>query len=353
MKRGTLGAAALLALTLAGCVQTPPSPTSPPSPKAPPVAKAAPTAASLPGWAGEDHRAAFEAYRAACGAAADPAAARVCREARAAGPLDEARARAFFETRFVAVAPAAEGVLTAYFSPTYEARRSPEAEFTAPVRPLPADLRLVAPYPDRAQIESAPADRPLAWMRPEDLFFLQVQGSGVLVFEDGQRAKALHAGVNGRPYVAIGRPMLDQGLLTASDTSAQAVHGWLAAHRGPEADAVMRLNPRYAFFALAPDDGRAPAGTAGVPLPARRAVAVDPAYHAMGELLWISADRPALTGAVAHYAGLAVALDTGSAIKGPERADLYLGAGPAAGEEAGRVRHTLHLYRLVPKTAAR
>jgi membrane-bound lytic murein transglycosylase A len=266
------------------------------------------------------------------------------------------------EKTFVAERIGTEGVLTAYFAPVYEARRRPDPEFSAPVRPKPTDLAVAgsavlqlrpdgttAPYPDRAAIEALPSEQPLAWMRPEELFFLQVQGSGVLVFEDGARMKALYAAHNGRPFTGIANPMRDRGLLGADNTSAEAIRGWLAAHRGPEADAIMRLNPRYAFFRLAPDDGQPPAGAAGVPLPRGRAVAIDPAFHGMGELLWIDASAPLLSGAFPSYRRLVSALDTGGAIKGEARADLYLGEGEAAGAEAGRVRHTLRLYRLVPR----
>jgi membrane-bound lytic murein transglycosylase A len=303
--------------------------------------------ADLPGWAQEDHAAAFAAYRSTCGAAAEPGLARACARARAAGPLDEAAARAFFEASFQPDAAVGEGMLTGYFAPQYPARQRPEAPFTAPLRGKPASPMPV-PGPDRAAIEASPARDALAWLRPEDLFFLQVQGSGVLVFPDGRRAKALYAATNGRPYVAIGGPMRAGGML-AGEVSAPAIHAWLAEHRGPEADAVMRLNPRYVFFRMAPDDGRAPAGAAGLPLPARRALAVDPDFHPLGELLWMDADRPALAGARPRYRGLAVTLDTGSAIKGAVRADLYLGQGEAAGAEAGLARHALRLYRLAPR----
>jgi membrane-bound lytic murein transglycosylase A len=111
----------------------------------------------------------------------------------------------------------------------------------------------------------------------------------------------------------------------------------------------MRLNPRYVFFRLAPDDGRPPVGSANAPLPAGRAVAVDPLFHPMGELLWIDGEAPLLAGAFPTYRRLVTALDTGGAIKGEVRADLYLGQGAAAGAEAGRVRHALRLWRLVPR----
>jgi membrane-bound lytic murein transglycosylase A len=207
------------------------------------------------------------------------------------------------------------------------------------------------PYPDRANIEAAPATA-LAWLRPEDLFFLQIQGSGSLVFEDGRRMKALYAANNGRPFVGLANAMRDRGLLPADGASGEAIHAWLAAHRGPDAQALMQLNPRYAFFSLQPDDGRPPVGAANLPLPAGRAVAVDRTQHAMGELLWVDAESPLLKGAFPTYRRLAVALDTGGAIQGQVRADLYLGEGPAAGAEAGRVRHTLRLYRLAPRQDA-
>lgn len=329
--------------------------------------------AHLPGWTSEDHAAAFSAYAAGCRVSKATVHAEICARARKVGTLTPEAARQFFETGFVAERLESEGVLTAYFAPVYEARRTPDAEFSAPVRPRPADLIVVdagrldpaqtgrpaawrslpgggqEPYPDRAAIESGPAPDALAWMRPEELFFLQIQGSGVLVFEDGTSRKALYAANNGHAFVGVANPMRERGLLGANETSGDTIRAWLAAHRGPEAEAIMRLNPRYAFFSLAADDGRPPAGAAGIPLPSGRAIAVDTQHHSLGEVYWIEADAPILTGAFPSYRRLAVALDTGGAIKGDVRADLFLGQGAAAGAEAGRVRHRLRLYRLVPR----
>ncbi len=330
---------------------------------------------ALKGWEKERHGQALAAFRDTCGVAKDPALAQVCRSARAIGPLDDETAERFFEANFRAERIAGEGVLTAYFAPEYPARRAPDDKFSAALRPKPADLKVVdagvfdsaqagrpgaaviaddgtpLPYPDRAAIEALAPDKVLAWMRPEDLFFLQIQGSGVLTFEDGRRMKALYAANNGRPFVGVANAMRDRGLLARENTSGEAIRAWLADHRGPDADAIMRLNPRYAFFNLAPDDGRQPVGAANVPLPPGRAIAVDPGFHAMGDLVWLDAEAPILAGAFPTYRRLVLALDTGGAIKGDVRADLYLGLGPAAGAEAGRVRHTLTLYRLVPKAA--
>jgi membrane-bound lytic murein transglycosylase A len=313
------------------------------------------TFAALPGWTGEDHVAALAAFRAGCRAASHPALAAVCARARAAGPLNQGQARDFFERNFRVEPLQGDGLLTGYFAPRYEARAAPQGAFTAPLRPRPADLPATAdpanPYPDRAAIEARPAPDALAWMRPEDLFFLQVQGSGVLTFPDGRRLRAAYDGTNGLPFAGIARPMRERGLLADQNTSADNIRQWLIDHRGPQADEIMRLNPRYVFFRLVADDGGEPAGTAGVPLPAGRAIAVDATRHAMGELFWIDAQAPALAGAFPTYRRLAVALDTGGAIQGDVRADLYLGTGDAAGREAGRIRHVLRLYRLLPVVA--
>lgn len=370
--------AALAALILAACATAKPVPAPHRPPHTPPRERPAepPPAprlkfSDLAGWSADDHAAAFAAFRSTCGVARDSALAEVCRRARAQGVLDDAHAQAFFEANFRPEPLPGEGILTAYFAPEYEARSTPSREFSAPVRPKPSDLlavdagvldpaqagrqgaarrvggKMVA-YPDRGEIEARPKDEALAWMRPEELFFLQIQGSGVLTFEGGRRMKALFAATNGRPFLGIANPMRDKGLLPADNTSGDAIRKWLADHRGPEADAVMQLNPRYVFFRLGPDDGLPPVGAANLPLPAGRAIAVDPASHSMGALYWLDGNAPTLSGAFPSYRRLAMALDTGGAIKGQVRADLYLGQGQAAGAEAGRVRHILRMYRLAP-----
>lgn len=313
--------------------------------------------ATLPGWDREDHAAALAAFQAGCGADRDPSRRRVCTEARALGRADGSTARRFFETRFRAVPLGETGLLTAYFAPEYEARAEPDEIFSAPVRPRPAGLVRGAdgkypPWKPRAEIETeevTPQSPALAWMRPEDLFFMQIQGSGYLSFPDGRVIRAAYAADNGRPFVGIARPMADRGLLPRNGTSGEAIRTWLAEHRGSEAQAITDLNPRYVFFALEPDDGGHPRGAANIPLPDGRAIAVDPAFRGYGELYWLEADGGNLAGAIASYRRLVVALDTGGAIKGPVRADLYLGRGEAAGLEAGRVKHPLKMWKLVPR----
>ena len=322
----------------------------PPSPVVAPVPPPIDPYASLSGWRADDHAAALAEFQAGCSAVRNVELTHVCAEALALGRADEADARAFLERSFRPEPVTGTGLLTAYFAPEYPARAAQNGDFSAPVRPRPRDLpaSALAFYPDRAEIEAWPAPDALAWMRPEDLFFLQIQGSGTLVFPDGRRLMATSDGTNGAAFAGIARPMREAGLLADQDTSGEAIRAWLADHRGAEARSLMDLNPRYVFFRLRDDDGHDPPGAAGVPLAAGRAVAVDLGRHALGDLVWIDAEAPALTGAFPTYHRLVVALDTGGAIKGDVRADLYLGRGAAAGLEAGRVRHQLHLYRLVP-----
>lgn len=363
----------LTTLVLAACATPkaipPPAPRPQPprpAPTQPIPAPARPESFSeLPGWAQDDHAASYEAFRTTCGVARDPAMGEICRRARAIGPLDGSRARAFFEESFRPELLIGDGILTAYFSPEYEARDRPSSEFSAPVRGKPADLvgsgipgkdalrrgpnGQMGAYPDRAAIEASSPSQALTWMRPEDLFFLQIQGSGVLTYPNGRRTKAVFAATNGRTFVGIANPMRDRGLLPANNTSGDAIRGWLADNRGPRADEVMRLNPRYVFFTLAPDDGRQPVGAAGIPLPPGRAIAIDTSRNSLGEVFFIDGVAPTLSGAFPTYRRTVMALDMGGAIKGAVRADLYMGHGPSAGAEAGRVRHTLRMHRLVPK----
>lgn len=397
-RAGGLAALVLGILALTACASSPPAPGSAPSPSlalpdaptATPSPVGDPTAisgprpyydtpatgefAALPGWVEEDHAAALAAYAAGCGPARDAAARDVCAQARtlAGRAPTGVEARGFFENRFTVQSVGGEGLLTSYFAPEYEARRERTWEFDAPVLGVPSDLvrrpgtggratyrRLtgdgdLVDYPDRAAIERAAEEgrspgAVLAWMRAEDLFFMQIQGSGYLRFEDGGHARAAYAADNGRPFVGIARPMAERGLLPRDGTSGEAIAGWLRDHRGAEAKAVMALNPRYIFFDLQPDDGGHPAGAAGVPLPAGRAIAVDPAHWRYGEAVWIDAGAGNLAGARRGYRGLVMALDTGSAIRGQVRADYYMGRGAEAGAEAGTVRHPLQMWRLVPR----
>ncbi len=383
--------------------------TEPPA-QPPPVVKPL-RFSDLPGWNQEDHAAGLDAFRATCGVSKDPNIRDVCAHAQDLGSQDEMVSRAFLEANFRPVPVGPTGLLTAYFAPRYEARDSRQWPYTEAVRarptdlivldltkvrgatgstasdPVPVDFTVAAvppldpftaprgvtldlsrwnppprgtritgrvragrfePYADRNGVIASPPQTVLAWMKPEDLFFLQIQGSGVLTFPDGRQMKAAYAIGNGKPFVGIATTMRDRGLLADNNTSGDRIHDWLADNRGPKADAVMGINPSYVFFSLQPYDGQEPAGAAGIPLPAGRAIAVDSSQHRYGSLFWIDGAAPSLSGAYPVYRRLAMALDTGGAIKGQVRADLYMGTGDAAGAEAGRVKHQLKMYRLAP-----
>lgn len=367
IKLGAVGLSLLVAACASGyppagtprAVPTPsrPDPTPlPPQgrPYLPPPPAGSLALSDLPGWANEDHLAAFQAYVETCARHRDAVAAQVCARAQTLAQsraIGASEARTFLETAFIAVETqkpdGTSGLLTAYFAPIYSARWSPDAEYDAPVLSRPSNMAQVG---TRAQIDAGSArSQVLAWMKAEDLFFLQIQGSGTLVMPDGSRVRAAYAADNGKPFVGIARPMAAQGLLPQNGTSGDAIRRWLSDHRGPRAREVMALNPRYIFFTTMPDDGREAVGAAAIPLPARRSIAVDPSHWAYGEAVWIEADAGNLMGARASYRGLVMALDTGSAIRGPVRADLYMGRGDEAGDEAGTVRHPLRMWRLVPR----
>jgi membrane-bound lytic murein transglycosylase A len=370
--------------------------------------------ADLPGWEQEDHAAALDAFRAGCAVSRDAAVRDLCVQARSLGPQEGLVSRAFLEANFRPVPVfGGPNLLTAYFAPRYEGRMSRQGPFTEPVRARPTDLLVIdltrlpadadrtrpmtvdlaqvavsgfdpllnplgkqvtldlsrwtpaptgtritgrvrkgalEPYADRAGIIASEPETVLAWMKPEDLFFLQIQGSGILTFPDGRQMKAAYAIGNGKRFAGIATPMKQKGLLAENNTSGERIHGWLAENRGPQAEAIMNLNPSYVFFTMVPYDGQEPAGAAGVPLPAGRAIAVDSGQHRYGQFYWIDAAAPTLAGAFPRYRRAVMALDTGGAIRGSVRADLYMGTGDAAGAEAGRVKHQLKMYRLAPIT---
>ncbi|HEX4096800.1 MAG TPA: MltA domain-containing protein, partial [Caulobacteraceae bacterium] len=197
IRRGRLLAAGAL-LVLAACATAPPELSPPAGRTLAPTVPTLPTPrvswSHLPGWAAEDHLGALEAVRAAC-RVRPTRYLDACRDLAAEPPASNSEAQRFFERWFVLEAEPDDGLLTAYYTPVYDARRTPEPPFTAPLRPA-GDPTLAAE--DRAAIAAAPADDALAWLKPEELFFLQVQGSGVLQMDDGTRFKAAYAGSNGK-----------------------------------------------------------------------------------------------------------------------------------------------------------
>ncbi|MBV9537966.1 MAG: murein transglycosylase A [Acidisphaera sp.] len=350
---------------------------------------------ALPGWLADGLAAAVPPFREGCaamrsrsalggaGEAADrggaPAQWTSACTAAAALPIgDDAAARAFFEANFRPFAVTAgierSGLFTGYYEPELAGSRTRGPGFATPLMRPPADLVLadlgafdptlsdrrivgrvedgqLVPYPDRAAIEAgalrgeAP---PLLWVAdPIDAFFLEIQGSGRVRLADGSVVRVGYAAENGRPYVPIGRVLIDRGALARDQVSLQTIRAWLVAHPS-EATAVMDRNPSYVFFRELPPmrSEQGPPGTLGAPLTPGRSLAVDPSYIPLGAPLWI-ATTDALDGAPLRR--LFLAQDTGGAIKGPVRGDIFWGWGDVAAARAGMMKAAGAVWLLLPR----
>ena len=315
----------------------------------------------LPGWR-EDHLAeALPAFTASCGHMKDMATWRpVCAAARQVPPNDEAAAQAFFEDNLQPYAMtdngSGRGLFTGYYEPEIAGSRTRAPGYDVPLYGLPAPRvhngRPEA-LPDRAAIDrGALARRNLErfWLADAvDGFFLEIQGSGRVRLPDGGVARVNYAGKNGYPYVAIGRVLIDRGELTREETSLPTILAWLASHPG-QAREVMEKNPSYVFFRELPPIPieQGPPGAMDVTLTPGRSIAVDPSFVPLGTPMWLDTTN-AINGLAIRR--LMVAQDTGGAIKGPVRADLFLGWGPEAAELAGRMKQPGMQYMLVPRGA--
>jgi peptidoglycan lytic transglycosylase A len=314
------------------------------------------TFADLPGWETGDPSAALAAFQRSCAKTNAPA----CRDATSVP--DAAGARAFFESHFVPYA-IGEGLVTGYYEPLLHGSAAPHGAYQTPVYALPDDLvtidlgrfkpqwqgqrvtgqvegHRVVPYPSRAALNAHPprarvlfyADDPVA------VFFLHIQGSGRVAFDDGRMLRVTYAGQNGQPYTAIGRTLIAQGALKREDVSLPTIRAWLRAHPD-KARAVMETDASFVFFREEPIADRAlgPPGTEGVSLTPNGSAAVDAAAHPFGTPLFVAGH------------GLVVAQDTGGAIKGAARADLFFGFGPRAEAAAGSLKDHAAFFVLMPK----
>lgn len=356
-------------------VQTPrPAPTEPPP--EPVIEAPAPSGfAALPFWAEHDPTPALSAFVLGCEtwAKADGAAflnpnlpqygtygdwRRTCQSAAVLQSVSPAPAdaRQFFESWFKPVSlttpSEAEGLLTGYYEPEVEVRLSPSAEFSEPILAKPdSEAKVKLP---RADV-NANTSRVIAYGRPIDVFFLQIQGSGRLKYADGRILRAAYAANNGQAYRSIGGVLIGRGELTREQASKQSIANWMQ-RNGPKATRdLMNENPRYIYFteqSIRPGEG--PQGAMRVPLTAMGAIAVDPRYHPYGSLAWLETTLPLHPG---DYRGrptglLVAAQDTGSAIKGPLRADLFFGSGDEPGERAGVQKHPVKWTIFLPRHMA-
>ena len=356
---GGLVAAALL---LASCAPQPTAGRAPPGVAVPPGPGAALTPVrfdQLPGWAEERPAEAVAPFLAGC-ARLDPAVhprlPALCDRARSLPPGDNAAARAFFEQGFQPHLASGEGspqgLVTGYYEPEFRASRARGGEYQTPLLRRPRGHAAGQVLPTRAQINRGALARQgleMLWVAdPVDAFFLHIQGSGRARLPDGGVVRVGFDGKNEQPYVPIGRVLVDRGEMKLDEVSMQSIRAWLKAHPA-EAEAVMDQNPSYIFFrevgGLAPEQG--PPGTQGVPLAPMRSVAVDRGYIPLGTPVWLDSLDP-LTPAT-PLRRLMVAQDTGGAIRGPVRADLFFGWGAEAEERAGRMRQPGSLYVLLPR----
>ena len=355
---------------LASCVSAPP--------RAPGIGQPV-SWAELPGWRDDALAQAWPALQGSCRkmSARDARWGELCADAALFSAPDDATARAFFETRFVAHEVTGnngngEGLITGYYEPLLHGSLVKTKRFRYPVYGRPDDLvtvdlgglypelqgkryrgRLnsnrVVPYYSRAEIGNgarALAGHEFAWVDdPVALFFLEIQGSGRIRLPDGKMLPVGYADQNGHPYVAIGRTLVDSGALKLEEATMPAIRDWLRAN--PEkAQTVLNSNPSYVFFTRREPDGAGPIGALNVPLLPQRSIAVDPQFIPLGSPVWFDTSLPGA--AEQPYRRLVFAQDTGGAIRGPARADLFLGFGEEAERIAGAMRQRGKLYVLLP-----
>lgn len=359
---------------------------------------------ALPGWSDDDHLAAWKAFVSSCKPVLDAARSGAksgvqkpslalldaCQlallSADSGKPLSKAGAKAFFENHFephtvsaIASGGGSAGLLTGYYEPLVKGSRVQDATFRTPIYRRPADLvNLVAesergaksagfthmrqtasglaPYLTRAEIEQgalAGQGLELMYFRdPVDVFFMQIQGSARIELPDGQKVRITYDGKNGYAYTSIGRHLIDSGSFTADTMSLQGLKAWLKADR-KRAEPVMWQNKSYVFFReLAGAEAESAMGVLRIPLQTGRSLAVDTAFHAIGTPIYVSS--PTLTHAQkgASFNRLMVAQDVGSAIKGPERGDIFFGSGDAAGRTAGITKHPGRFFVLLARDNA-
>ncbi len=245
----------------------------------------------------------------------------------------------------------------------YEARHTPEPPFTEPVFALPSDFvangdqplqRLpdgsTRPYPARSEI-TARGGQAIAYAHPSDVFFLQVQGSGRLTFPDGTTLRAAYAAHNGQPFKSVANWLIQTGRITKAEGSMQGIRAWMDRSSAAEVREAININPRFVFFQPLPegDPTLGPNGAHNVPLTPLGSMAVDAEFHALGVPMFVQTTAPGLGG---QWSGLLIAQDTGGAIKGPVRGDIYFGTGHDAGNRAGTMNAPGRLWVLLPRAVA-
>jgi membrane-bound lytic murein transglycosylase A len=352
--------------------------------------------ADLPGWIADDQSGAFDAFRrSATHALSKPyrsgslgvdssSFAEAYEAARAAKSLTQAEAKAFFEVHFVParIVPedAVAGLVTGFYEPEVEASPVRTERFCVPLLSRPADLVDIddenrpdgmdpylafarqteaglVEYFDRAEIEQGSAlagqDLEIAWLESKvDAFFIQVQGAARLHMADGSLRRVTYAAKSGQRFSGPGKVLADLGEIPLSQVTMQSIRAWFARNPG-RVDEILRQNRSYIFFREAPVDDPAlgPIAAAKVPLTPGRSMAVDRLLHTFGTPFFIDAPSLAAFGGQ-PFRRLLIAQDTGSAIVGAARGDLFAGSGYEAGEIAGVVRNQADFFALIPRALA-
>lgn len=303
--------------------------------------------AALDGWAAGGQAQALQAFLVTCDQLDAPDWRPICALA-ADVPADDASARAFFELLFRPVVIGEPPALfTGYYEPELQGSLVRTPRFAWPIYARPPDLREGSPYLSRAGIEGGALrgrGLEIAWLDdPVEVFFLHIQGSGRVRLPDGTVLRVGYAGKNGHPYRSVGQELVRRGLFSIHEVSAQTIAAWV--RRNPAAGAaLLNHNPSYVFFRRLPDlpADKGPIGAMGRSITPMHSVAIDPVYTPLGAPVWIEKDG------AAPLRSLMVAQDTGGAIKGPQRADIFYGSGAAAGEAAGTVKDGGRMVLLLP-----
>lgn len=349
----------------------------------------------LPGWADDDHLSAYSAFR----RSAEMARTRRYRAgslgighedfepafsaARSALSPSARQAREFFQAHFIPclIRPSqgGTGFVTGFYEPFARARRTRGGAFRFPILKRPSDLvevekadpadflpegyrygRMTAnglvPFPDRAAIETGALDGlglEIAWLSDRvDLFFIHVQGAARLEFPGGRPCRITYAAKSGHPFTGPGQVLAGLGEIRPGKVTMQAIRAWF--ERNPHRiDEILRRNRSYIFFreSESGDPELGPFAAAKVQLTAGRSLAVDRLVHTFSTPFYVSAPGLAAFGSP-PFRRLMIAQDTGSAIVGPARGDIFTGSGDEAGEMAGVIRHKADFHVLVPAAAA-
>lgn len=247
----------------------------------------------------------------------------------------------------VACSGESTGLFTGYDEPELRGSRHRHGRYQTPLYRLPSSKIPYKGMPRSRIVRGGLKGRglELVWVDdPIAAFFLQIQGSGRVRLENGQMMRLGYAGTNGCGYHAIGKTLIDRGALSSSNVSRQSIVAWLKAHPR-EAESVMSLNKSYVFFRIRHGEG--PIGSHGVALTPQRSLAIDRQYISLGTPLWVDLDHPDV--GAPRIQSLVVAQDTGGAIKGGVRGDLFWGCGTEAADLAGRMKSRGEYYLLLPK----